>query len=77
MFAVHLVIYRENELKKKKDFGSDTFGQGIIPFLIAIGLYFAIDYRNDLINLITGIFAAVNIPLIISLEIRNYKQQKK
>jgi hypothetical protein len=77
MFAVHLVIYKENEVKKKKDFGAETFGQGIIPFLIAIGLFYGIDYRNDLIIFITGIFAAVNIPLIISLEIRNYKQQKK
>lgn len=77
MFAVHLVIYKENEVQKKKDFGAETFGQGIIPFLIAIGLYFAIDYRNDLIFLTTGIFAAINFALIISEEIRSYKEQKK
>ncbi|MBL7873247.1 MAG: hypothetical protein JNM78_16630 [Cyclobacteriaceae bacterium] len=77
LFAVHLVIYKENEVKKKKDFGAETFGVGIIPFLMAIGLYFAIDYRNDLIILTTGIFATVNFVLFISEETRNYKEQKK
>jgi hypothetical protein len=77
MFAMHLVIYKENEMEKKKDFGTDTFGAGIMPFLMAIGLYYAIDYRNDLIFLTTGIFAAINFALIISEEIRSYKEQKK
>ncbi|MCZ8217660.1 MAG: hypothetical protein O9262_15555 [Cyclobacteriaceae bacterium] len=76
MFIVYWIIWKEDKIAKKPDFKSDTFSIGIIPFLFALFLYFMVDYRNLLVLVITGIYAAINIALYMGYEISNRQQNK-
>ena len=77
MFIVNWVIWRENEIKKKPDFESETFGAGLAPFGFALLVYFMVDYRNDLALGITGSYAFLNLALYISYEIRERRQARE
>lgn len=70
LFIANWVIWRENEINKKPDFTSETFGVGTIPFVFALFIYIMVDYRNDLIFAITGSYATINLALYINYEIR-------
>lgn len=78
MFIVYWVIWRENRMVKKPDFTIDTFSIGTIPFLFALFIYYMVDYRNDLVFVITVSYATLNLALYIGHEIgEKQKQQVK
>jgi lipid-A-disaccharide synthase-like uncharacterized protein len=77
MFFVYWVIYTENEANPKPAFISKDFGVGTLPFFIALFYYIFIDYRNDLIFLLTGCFAVPNIFFYLSYKIQEKRQIRK
>lgn len=77
MFIVYWVIYTENEANPKPAFISKDFGVGTLPFIVALSYYISIDYRNDLIFLLTGCFAATNIFFYLSNKIQEKRHARK
>ncbi len=73
IFVVHWVIWQENENERKPDLTSNTFGIGVIQFLLAMFIYYMIDYTNYLIFALTGSFAALSLALIVAYETRDWK----
>ncbi len=64
MFIVYWVIWDQGDISKKDKFDFKDIQIGLIPFGLAIFIYFMIEYRNDLSFVLTGSYAILTMFLI-------------
>lgn len=70
LLVVFVVLYHENKVEQKPKFNHKEIWIGFMPFAISLLFYFAIDYSNLLIIVVTGVYSFLTLLIIDYKQIR-------